>query len=184
MHACTQARRMQTSVPRELRSAQFYSPCRTRACAGTSLKYKPGVIVGGAGVFHDCGLVRSVGWFLEPLITLALFGKKVGCSGPVGACTCASTLCRGCVRLCTRPCRCGRLPAWAAQRATLDAPSTPSTHHPTQHTPSARAAAVHHAQGPDQRTPGPQRGRHPHGHAAAAQAAGDRGQWAGAQGDG
>ncbi|KAF5827984.1 phosphate cyclase [Dunaliella salina] len=43
---------------------------------GTSLKYKPGVIVGGPGLFHDCGLSRSVGWFLEPLITLALFGKK------------------------------------------------------------------------------------------------------------
>ncbi len=33
--------------------------------------------MGGPGVFHDCGLSRSVGWFLEPLVVLALFGKKV-----------------------------------------------------------------------------------------------------------
>ncbi|CAO2818071.1 unnamed protein product [Amaranthus hypochondriacus] len=43
---------------------------------GTKLKYKPGIIMGGKHLVHDCGLSRSIGYFLEPLIVLALFGKK------------------------------------------------------------------------------------------------------------
>eukprot|EP00249_Psilotum_nudum_P009368 c21885_g1_i1 orf=67-1179(+) len=43
---------------------------------GTKLKYKPGVIVGGRGLVHDCGTGRSIGYFLEPLIVLGLFGKS------------------------------------------------------------------------------------------------------------
>lgn len=43
---------------------------------GTKLRYKPGVLVGGKQLVHDCGLTRSVGYFLEPLIVLGLFGKK------------------------------------------------------------------------------------------------------------
>ncbi|PKI35416.1 probable RNA 3'-terminal phosphate cyclase-like protein [Punica granatum] len=43
---------------------------------GTKLKYKPGIIVGGRNLVHDCGLSRSIGYFLEPLIVLALFAKK------------------------------------------------------------------------------------------------------------
>ncbi|XP_057516373.1 probable RNA 3'-terminal phosphate cyclase-like protein [Amaranthus tricolor] len=43
---------------------------------GTKLKYKPGIIMGGKHLVHDCGLSRSIGYFLEPLIILALFGKK------------------------------------------------------------------------------------------------------------
>lgn len=43
---------------------------------GTSLRYKPGFVHGGAGLDHDCGLSRAVGYFLEPLALLALFGKK------------------------------------------------------------------------------------------------------------
>jgi len=31
---------------------------------GTSLKFKPGVIIGGS-ISHDCGSFKSVGWFLE-----------------------------------------------------------------------------------------------------------------------
>lgn len=42
---------------------------------GTSLRYKPGFITGGA-VEHDCGTARSIGYFLEPLITLSLFGRR------------------------------------------------------------------------------------------------------------
>jgi RNA 3'-terminal phosphate cyclase-like protein len=42
---------------------------------GTSLVYKPGVIVGGK-VSHDCGVLRSIGYFLEPLIMLAPFAKN------------------------------------------------------------------------------------------------------------
>ncbi|CAA6668922.1 unnamed protein product [Spirodela intermedia] len=43
---------------------------------GTKLKYKPGVVIGGKHLVHDCGLSRSIGYFLEPLILLGLFGKK------------------------------------------------------------------------------------------------------------
>eukprot|EP00195_Chlamydomonas_chlamydogama_P012345 CAMPEP_0202904714 /NCGR_PEP_ID=MMETSP1392-20130828/30784_1 /ASSEMBLY_ACC=CAM_ASM_000868 /TAXON_ID=225041 /ORGANISM="Chlamydomonas chlamydogama, Strain SAG 11-48b" /LENGTH=247 /DNA_ID=CAMNT_0049592495 /DNA_START=141 /DNA_END=880 /DNA_ORIENTATION=+ len=43
---------------------------------GTSLRYKPGLIVGGAGLSHDCAPSRSIGYFLEPLVVLGLFGKK------------------------------------------------------------------------------------------------------------
>ncbi|KAK9918153.1 hypothetical protein WJX75_001749 [Coccomyxa subellipsoidea] len=43
---------------------------------GTSLRYKPGLVTGGSGLTHDCGKSRSIGYFLEPLVCLALFGKK------------------------------------------------------------------------------------------------------------
>lgn len=43
--------------------------------AGTSLYYKPGLLLGGT-LEHDCSLQRSVGYFLEPLIQLAPFAKK------------------------------------------------------------------------------------------------------------
>ncbi|KAK9814342.1 hypothetical protein WJX72_004157 [[Myrmecia] bisecta] len=43
---------------------------------GTSLRYRPGLATGGAGLVHDCGKARSIGYFLEPLACIALFGKK------------------------------------------------------------------------------------------------------------
>ncbi|XP_078179463.1 putative RNA 3'-terminal phosphate cyclase-like protein [Carex rostrata] len=43
---------------------------------GTKLRYKPGVLMGGKRHVHDCGLSRSIGYFIEPLIILGLFGKK------------------------------------------------------------------------------------------------------------
>ncbi|XP_057984090.1 probable RNA 3'-terminal phosphate cyclase-like protein [Malania oleifera] len=43
---------------------------------GTKLKYKPGIVMGGKHLVHDCGVSRSMGYFLEPLIVLALFAKK------------------------------------------------------------------------------------------------------------
>ncbi|XP_010533931.1 PREDICTED: probable RNA 3'-terminal phosphate cyclase-like protein [Tarenaya hassleriana] len=43
---------------------------------GTKLKYKPGIIMGGKNLVHHCGLNRSIGYFLEPLLVLGLFGKK------------------------------------------------------------------------------------------------------------
>ncbi|KAI3971270.1 hypothetical protein MKW92_007145 [Papaver armeniacum] len=45
---------------------------------GTKLKYTPGVIICGNRYDDgfDCGLSRSIGYFLEPLIVLGLFGKK------------------------------------------------------------------------------------------------------------
>ncbi|KAL6526012.1 hypothetical protein OROHE_015536 [Orobanche hederae] len=42
---------------------------------GTRLRYEPGIIIGGKRPTHNCGLSRSMGYFLEPLIVLALFGK-------------------------------------------------------------------------------------------------------------
>ena len=42
---------------------------------GTSLRYTPGVIVGGA-IEHDCGVGRAVGWFVEGVIPLLPFAKK------------------------------------------------------------------------------------------------------------
>ncbi|XP_072998054.1 probable RNA 3'-terminal phosphate cyclase-like protein [Typha latifolia] len=43
---------------------------------GTKLRYKPGVLMGGKNLVHDCGIGRSIGYFIEPLILLGLFGKK------------------------------------------------------------------------------------------------------------
>lgn len=42
---------------------------------GTVLKFKPGLIVGGQ-ISHDCGLKRSIGWFIEGIIPLVIFGKE------------------------------------------------------------------------------------------------------------
>ena len=43
---------------------------------GTELRYRPGILVGGAGLVHDCGKVRGVGYFVEPLLALAPFAKR------------------------------------------------------------------------------------------------------------
>mmetsp|Transcript_28992 Transcript_28992/g.81666 ORF Transcript_28992/g.81666 Transcript_28992/m.81666 type:complete len:371 (+) Transcript_28992:225-1337(+) len=43
---------------------------------GTRLKYKPGMVVNGSHLEHDCGTSRAIGYFLEPLVLLSLFGKK------------------------------------------------------------------------------------------------------------
>ncbi|KAF5744920.1 RNA 3'-terminal phosphate cyclase-like protein isoform X1 [Tripterygium wilfordii] len=43
---------------------------------GTKLRYKPGIIMGGRNMVHDCGVSRSIGYFMEPLILVSLFGKK------------------------------------------------------------------------------------------------------------
>ncbi|KAG8733354.1 hypothetical protein FRC10_000291 [Ceratobasidium sp. 414] len=42
---------------------------------GTSVLVKPGII-GGGPVTHDCPLSRSIGYFLEPIVAIAPFGKK------------------------------------------------------------------------------------------------------------
>lgn len=41
------------------------------------MRYRPGFTVGGSNHVHDCGKSRSIGYFLEPLLMLALFGQKV-----------------------------------------------------------------------------------------------------------
>lgn len=43
---------------------------------GTMLKYKPGVITGSSSLSHDCGSARGIGYFLEPLIIISMFGRK------------------------------------------------------------------------------------------------------------
>ena len=42
---------------------------------GTSLKFKPGIIIGGH-VTHECGVSRSIGWFIEGIIPLLIFAKE------------------------------------------------------------------------------------------------------------
>ncbi|KAJ3087591.1 hypothetical protein HK100_008319, partial [Physocladia obscura] len=41
---------------------------------GTSVEYRPGVITGGR-VAHDCGTTRGIGYYLEVLVVVGLFGK-------------------------------------------------------------------------------------------------------------
>jgi len=43
---------------------------------GTTVVFKPGAIVGGR-ISHDCTVSRAVGYYLEPLIWLAPFSKKL-----------------------------------------------------------------------------------------------------------
>eukprot|EP00605_Chrysophyceae_sp_TOSAG23-4_P000621 GSChrysophyteH1.ASY1.ANO1.700.1 assembled CDS len=41
---------------------------------GTTLRFKPGIVTGG-NVQHDCGISRSIGWFVEGILPLVIFGK-------------------------------------------------------------------------------------------------------------
>ncbi len=74
----------------------------SRDTAGTRLRYTPGVIAGGGALEHDCGASRAIGYFLEPLVVLALFGKKArrrsaAAQPPPGlarVCVCARALLR------------------------------------------------------------------------------------------
>jgi hypothetical protein len=53
------------------------APCPPLIPPGTSLRYKPGFVAGGGlGMEHDCGTSRGIGYFLEPLALIALWGKK------------------------------------------------------------------------------------------------------------
>jgi len=42
---------------------------------GTEVYIRPGLVVGGK-IVHECPNSRAVGWFLEPLLVLGLFGKQ------------------------------------------------------------------------------------------------------------
>lgn len=55
--------------------------------AGTTMRYKPGMVTGGSGYTHDCGNSRAIGWFLEPLAVIALYGKKVSPDVRPGRCS-------------------------------------------------------------------------------------------------
>lgn len=43
---------------------------------GTAIRYRPGIITGGARLSHDCGTSRGIGYFVEPLLALAPFAKN------------------------------------------------------------------------------------------------------------
>jgi len=43
---------------------------------GTKLRYKPGAIEGGFELKHECPTSRGIGYFLEPLLLISIFGKK------------------------------------------------------------------------------------------------------------
>lgn len=43
---------------------------------GTSLFYKPGILVGGDRVVHECHVSRSISYYVEPLLMLAPFFKR------------------------------------------------------------------------------------------------------------
>lgn len=42
---------------------------------GTSMRFKPGIVTGGSNILHDCGSTRSIGWFIEGILPLIIFGK-------------------------------------------------------------------------------------------------------------
>ena len=45
---------------------------------GTRLRYRPGFVTGsppGEHLHHDCGNVKSIGWYLEVLVLICMFGK-------------------------------------------------------------------------------------------------------------
>lgn len=42
---------------------------------GTRLRYRPGFVTGGDDLSHDCGTSKAIGWFLEPLSLICMFGK-------------------------------------------------------------------------------------------------------------
>lgn len=43
---------------------------------GTSLKFTPGVLIGGSDITHECPTSRAAGYFLEPLLIMGPFAKK------------------------------------------------------------------------------------------------------------
>jgi len=42
---------------------------------GTAMRYRPGIIVGGSGLVHECGTSRAISYFAQPLMMLAPFAK-------------------------------------------------------------------------------------------------------------
>lgn len=43
------------------------------------MTYMPGTVVGKSNLEHDCGVSRSIGYFLEPLIVLGLIANNSLC---------------------------------------------------------------------------------------------------------
>ncbi|KAF9675236.1 hypothetical protein SADUNF_Sadunf09G0011100 [Salix dunnii] len=44
--------------------------------AGIKFQYRPGIVMGGRHLVHDCGVNPAIGYFLKPLVVLGLFSKK------------------------------------------------------------------------------------------------------------
>lgn len=61
------------SAPLDFRSHDM----KDARVAGTTLRFRPGVLVGGASLAHDCGRERAIPYFAEALILMAMFSKKV-----------------------------------------------------------------------------------------------------------
>ncbi|CAL5343355.1 unnamed protein product [Camellia sinensis] len=63
--------------PSSASSRRFLMTVSSRSMKlSTKLKYEPGIVNGEKHLVHDCGVSGSIGYFLEPLIVLGLFGKK------------------------------------------------------------------------------------------------------------
>ena len=45
---------------------------------GTALRYRPGIIVGGERLTHDCGTSRAIGYFVEPLHLTINYALSLG----------------------------------------------------------------------------------------------------------
>lgn len=43
---------------------------------GTELRYRPGQLIGGDEIIHECGLERNITYFLEAILLVAPFAKK------------------------------------------------------------------------------------------------------------
>jgi RNA 3'-terminal phosphate cyclase-like protein len=43
---------------------------------GTQLRFKPGVLLGGIDIVHECPDTRSIGWYIEGILPLSPFGKE------------------------------------------------------------------------------------------------------------
>lgn len=48
---------------------------------GTTLRYTPGLVLGGQDFTHDCSQSRGVGYLLDVLLFFGLYAKKVGSGG-------------------------------------------------------------------------------------------------------
>ncbi|EKX45286.1 hypothetical protein GUITHDRAFT_87185 [Guillardia theta CCMP2712] len=70
---------------------------------GTKMRYKPGVLVGGTGLEHDCGKTRGIGWFLEALLCIAPFAKNPVAITLTGITNEETSLCVDTLRTVTMP---------------------------------------------------------------------------------
>jgi hypothetical protein len=60
--------------------------------AGTALRFRPGVVIGGTDLTHECGKERGIGYFLEPLCLMCILAKQVREERPYKMCLRMSTV--------------------------------------------------------------------------------------------